>query len=104
MRHFIFLERTMTPADWYEIECIDGASATIYLNGGLPPSVVAEIRDACDALPLSIRILRVQLMVATDVDAPGARVVAKVCAGCASGTGGHVPRHVVPSQRSRNAG
>jgi len=59
----------MTTADWYEIECIDGASATIYLNGGLPPSLIAEIRDACDALPLSIRILRVQLMAATDVDA-----------------------------------
>ena len=59
----------MTTADWYEIECIDGASATIYLNGGLPHSLIAEIRDACDALPLSIRILRVQLTAATDVDA-----------------------------------
>jgi len=59
----------MSTADWYEIECVDGASATIYLNGGLPDALIAEIRDACDALPMSVRVLRVQLMAATDVEA-----------------------------------
>ena len=59
----------MTTADWFEIECVDGASATIYLNGGLPADRIAELRKACDALPPSVRVLRVQLMAATNVDA-----------------------------------
>ena len=63
------LESPMTTEDWFEIECVDGASATIYLNGGLPAARIAELREACDALPPSVRVLRVQLMAATDVDA-----------------------------------
>jgi hypothetical protein len=59
----------MKAADWFEIECVDGTSATIYLNGGLPESRIVEIREACDALPRSVRVLRVQLMVASDVEA-----------------------------------
>ena len=66
---FILLERPMSTADWFEIECVDGSSATIYLNGGLSAARIAELRDACDALPASVRVLRVQLMAATDVDA-----------------------------------
>jgi hypothetical protein len=59
----------MNAADWFEIECVDGTSATIYLNGGLADSRMAEIRDACDALPPSVRVLRVQLMISSDVEA-----------------------------------
>src|SRR5689334_20340589 len=59
----------MNPADWFEIECVDGASATLYLNGGLPESRMAEIREACDALPASVRVLRVQLMISSDIEA-----------------------------------
>lgn len=59
----------MSSADWFEIECVDGTSATIYLNGGLPDSRMAEIREACDALPASVRVLRVQLMISSDVEA-----------------------------------
>jgi hypothetical protein len=59
----------MNTDDWFEIECVDGASATIYLNGGLTSAHIAKLREACDALPLNVRVLRVQLMAATDVDA-----------------------------------
>ena len=59
----------MNAADWFEIECVDGTAATIYLNGGLPDSRMAEIRDACDALPMSVRVLRVQLMISSDIEA-----------------------------------
>ena len=59
----------MNAAEWFEIECVDGTSATIYLNGGLPDSRMVEIRDACDVLPASVRVLRVQLMISSDVEA-----------------------------------
>jgi hypothetical protein len=59
----------MNAAGWFEIECLDGTSATIYLNPGLPDSRMAEIRDARDALSASVRMLRVQLMVSSDIEA-----------------------------------
>lgn len=59
----------MTVPEWFEIECVDGGSATIYLSRALSLERVAEIRDACDALPASVRVLRVQLMATNEADA-----------------------------------
>src|SRR5262245_51828415 len=59
----------MTAPEWFEIECVDGGSATVYLNGALSAARVAEIRAACNALPASVRVLRVQLMTTSEIDA-----------------------------------
>lgn len=50
----------MTPT-WFEIECVDGVAATLYLNDELHSGELGAIRAATDALPQSVRILRVQV-------------------------------------------
>jgi hypothetical protein len=51
----------MSTAKWFDIECVEGGAATLYLAGAFTPEHVAALREVCDALPPSVRTLRVQL-------------------------------------------
>jgi hypothetical protein len=51
----------MRPSSWFEIECVDGAAATLYFRSELPIAELDEVRRDIGALPHSVRILRVQL-------------------------------------------
>jgi hypothetical protein len=64
----------MTSVTWFEIECVDGAAATLYVLQQLHGADLHEIRMALAALPRSVRVLRVQLHGAASDACRGARL------------------------------
>ena len=51
----------MLQSTWFEIECVDGAAATLYILRDLHGADLNEISDALSMLPQSVATLRIQL-------------------------------------------